>query len=179
MKKTLLLLLLFLSAIANAQEKLMTQNGNIAFEASVPFFEAVEAKNNKVASVLNTAEATIVLVAYIKDFEFERSLMKEHFNDNYLESKRYPKATFKGIIEKFDLKNIAVNPKKHYIKGKIYIHGKSKFIRVPALISQSTSGITVSTSFNLNTDDFKIEIPYIVRNKVSKTVRVTVNCILK
>jgi hypothetical protein len=55
--------------------------------------------------------------------------MEEHFNDNYMESRRYPKATFKGLIEKFDLKNISSDAKLYYIKGKITMHGKSKYPR--------------------------------------------------
>ena len=102
MKNFLLIFLLFLLNIIDAQEKMMTTNGIIVFEASIPFFEAVEAKNETVNCVLNAKKGTISFVTFIKQFQFKRALMEEHFNKNYLESNRYPKATFKGLIEKFD-----------------------------------------------------------------------------
>jgi polyisoprenoid-binding protein YceI len=61
--------------------------------------------------------------------------MEEHFNDNYMESRRYPKATFKGLIEKFDLKTYPLM-QNYIIKGKITMHGKSKNIRVPAKLKK-------------------------------------------
>ncbi len=180
MNKFILFFLFFLYNLSYAQDKLSTSKGEILFEASVPFFEAVEAKNENVHGVLNTRKSTIEFVVYIKDFHFERSLMEEHFNKNYLESKKYPKATFKGIIEKFDLKNSTANPKTHQIRGKIYIHGKSKNIRVNALIKKlPKNGIELISKFSVNTDDFNIKIPFLISNKISRTVNIKVNCILE
>ncbi|NRS89344.1 hypothetical protein HNQ02_002270 [Flavobacterium sp. 7E] len=179
MNRTLLLFLLFFSNTILAQDKITTSKGTIVFEASVAFFEAVTAKNDQVHCVLNASKGHISFIAYIREFRFERSLMEQHFNENYLESDRYPKATFKGIIEKFDLKNITTTSKTHYIKGKIYIHGKSKGIRVLANIIKTKTGIKITTNFSLNTDDFKIEIPFMVRNKIAKEVNVSVDMDLK
>lgn len=175
MKKTALLLLFFLCIFTHAQDKMTTENGEIIFEASVPLFEAVEAKNEAVHCVLNPKKGTIVFVVYIKEFRFKRSLMEEHFNKNYMESKKYPKATFKGIIEKFNLKNSTTTAKEYQIKGKIYIHGKSKNMRVNAQINKTIKGaIEFRSVFSINTDDFDIEIPFLVRNKISKNVTVKV-----
>lgn len=174
MKNILLLFLLFLSNTIDAQDKMMTTNGIIFFEASIPFFEAVEAKNETVNCVLNTKKGTIAFVTFIKEFHFKRVLMQEHFNKNYMESHRYPKATFKGIIEKFDLKDIRPTSTDYYIKGKITIHGKSKNIRVIAKIKKANKGIELRSNFSINTDDFNIEIPFIVRSKISKKVIVRV-----
>lgn len=95
-----------------------------------------------------------------------------------MESSKYPKATFKGLIEKFDLKNIASEATEYYINGKINLHGQSKNIRVPATIKKVANGMEIISNFNLNTDDYKIEIPYIIRNKVSKSVKVSVKSVL-
>jgi len=179
MKNFLLIFLLFLLNIIDAQEKMMTTNGIIVFEASIPFFEAVEAKNETVNCVLNAKKGTISFVTFIKQFQFKRALMEEHFNKNYLESNRYPKATFKGLIEKFDLKDLGLTPKDYYITGKITIHGKSKNIRVLAKIKKAIKGIELASNFTLNTDDFNIEIPIIVRSKISKKVTVGVNSYLR
>lgn len=180
MKKTLLFFLLFFSAPIVAQDKKITTNGIITFEASVPFYEAVEAKNNQVYSLLNTKNGSITFVAVIKHFHFERSLMEDHFNAHYMESKKYPKATFKGEIEKFSKTKINTVPTIYNIKGRIEIHGVTRNIRVLAKISKTPeNNIIIQSDFSLNTEDFKIEIPFIVRSKVSKTVNVNVNCILQ
>ena len=100
--------------------------------------------------------------------------MQEHFNENYLESKRYPKAVFKGIIENFDKNEIATTAKEYWIRGKINIHGKTKKIRVPASIAKSSERIYLKANFSLNTDDFNITIPFMVRSKISKKVNVAV-----
>ena len=180
MKKILLLFLFFFSIPIVAQDKKTATNGNITFEASVPFYEAVEAKNNTVFSELNAKNGSISFVAFIKSFHFERSLMEDHFNANYMESHKYPKAIFKGVIENFSISKINTIPNEYYIKGKITIHGVNKNIRVLATIYKTaTNSIAIQSKFALNTDDFKIEIPFLVRSKVSKTVNVSLNTELK
>ncbi|WP_264563433.1 YceI family protein [Flavobacterium sp. N3904] len=175
---TLLFLILSISAI-EAQEKLTTSKCIIHFEASVPLFEEVEAQNDAVSCVLIPDKSQITFVAIIKKFEFKRDLMKEHFNNNYMESDQYSKAIFKGIIEKFDLKDITETEKEYQIKGKIQIHGQTKLITVTARIKRVLDGIKIESHFNLNTDDFKIVIPSIVIAKVSKNVNTKIECILK
>lgn len=170
--------MLLTAFIIDAQEKRTSTKGVIVFEASVPFFEPVKAKNDGVNLILNTKKGIITFVVYIDRFSFERSLMQEHFNANYMESKKYPKATFKGLIEKFDLKNIAPDATEYYIKGKITMHGKSKNIRVLAKIKKVAAGIELISNFTLNSDDYNIEIPYIVRSKISKNVNVKVKAVL-
>jgi hypothetical protein len=178
MKKKLLLLFLLTVFFIDAQEKRTISNGSALFEASVPLFEPVKAQNKNVICYLNTKKGTISFILYINQFEFERSLMQEHFNENYLESKKYPKTIFKGLIEKFDLKNIVAEATEYYIKGKISIHGKSKNIRVSAKIKKVPEGIELTSNFNLNSDDYDIDIPYIVRSKISKNVRVKIKVVL-
>jgi hypothetical protein len=168
MKRILLLLLLFILNTIDAQEKMMTTNGIINFEASIPLFEPVEAKNERLNCILNTKKGTISFMTFIKQFRFKRELMEEHF-----------KATFKGIIEKFDLKDLEISSKNYYIRGKITIHGKSKTIRVAAKIKKDPKGLELITNFTLNTDDFNIEVPFIVRSKISKKVTVTVYSIFQ
>lgn len=174
---TLLLLFLFLSAM-NAQNKLSTNKGTIYFEASVPVFEAVEAKNDAVTCTLNTNKSEITFTVPIKNFKFKRDLMKEHFNTNYMESDRYPKATFKGIIEKFDMKIITEVEKNFLIKGKIIIHGEGQNIAVNAKIKKVGYGLYINSNFVLNTDDFNIVIPNMVLAKISKEVKTQVDCVL-
>ncbi|WP_348800514.1 YceI family protein [Flavobacterium adhaerens] len=176
MKKfTLLVLFLILNPIL-AQNKLSTTKGYIYFEASVPMFEAVEAKNNAVHCTLIPNKSEITFTVPIKKFQFKRDLMKDHFNSNYMESDRYPKATFKGTIEKFDLKIITETEKSFVIKGKITIHGKSQIITVNAKIKKTRDGIHIKSNLTLLTDDFNIEIPNMVIAKISKKVNTQIEC---
>jgi hypothetical protein len=179
MKKFTLLALLFTVGLISAQKKMTSSKCDVNFEASVPFFEEVKAKNNEAQSVLIPEKSRISFVVIIKKFQFKRDLMREHFNTNYMESDRYPKAIFEGIIEKFDMKDINGTEKDYQIKGKIEIHGKSKIITVNAKIKRIVDGIHIASSFILNTDDFKIEIPNIVIAKVSKTVNTQIECVLQ
>ncbi|WP_238698921.1 YceI family protein, partial [Flavobacterium circumlabens] len=80
--------------------------------------------------------------------------MQEHFNDNYIESHRYPKAVFKGKIEKFDVKDITETEKEYDVTGKMYLHGKSKIIAVKALIKKVPDGIQIISNFPLSVSDF-------------------------
>jgi hypothetical protein len=179
MKKITLLVFFFVLSTITAQEKLTTSKCVIYFEASVPLFEAVEAKNDIVECELITQKSQITFTAIIKKFQFKRDLMKEHFNSNYMESDRYTKATFKGIIEKFDLKIINEKEKEFLIKGKLTIHGQTRMITVLAKIKKVDNGIQINSHFTLNTDDFKIEIPNIVIAKISKNVNTQIDCVLK
>lgn len=177
MKTIVLLFLLLVANSIDAQEKLMAKNSSIVFEASVPFFEAVEAKNEMVNTVLNTKKNTIVFVALITQFHFKRSLMEEHFNKNYMNSKKYPKAIFKGVIEKFDMKNLDEKKGEYLIKGEIIIRGKSKKISVVAQIKKIAEGMELISNFTLSTDDFNIQIPSIVRSKISENVNISVKTV--
>lgn len=178
MKKFTLLVLFFVLYPISAQEKLSTSKCTIYFEASVPLFEAVEAKNEAVDCTLIPDKSQITFTAVIKNFQFKRDLMKEHFNSNYLESDRYSKAIFKGVIEKFDLKIVTETEKDFQIKGKLTIHGQTRLITVNAKIKKVNNGIQINSHFTLNTDDFNIEIPSIVIAKISKSVNTQIDCIL-
>lgn len=178
MKKFTLLALLLVLYPINAQNKFTSSKCVINFEASVPLFEAVEAQNNDVNCTLIPNKSEIAFTAVIKKFQFKRNLMQEHFNSNYMESDRYSKATFKGVIENFDLKTITEEEKDFLIKGKITIHGQSRIITVLAKIKKAGNGIQINSNFTLNTDDFNIEIPNIVIAKISKKVNTQIVCIL-
>lgn len=178
MKKcTILLLLSF--GLVQAQEKMITKSGKITFEASVPSFEEVKATNESSSCVLNTTTGEIASLALMKGFRFKIALMEEHFNENYVESDKYPKATFKGFIEKFNLAILDKSAKEFIIKGKLELHGKSKDINIPARIRKTESGLEIKADFSVNADDFAIQIPSVVSKKVSKKVNVNLEFFLK
>jgi len=169
--KFTLYLALFLSLNAFGQTKYFTKTGTIDFEASVPSFEEVAAKNNSVTAILNVDNGEFAALAFVKAFRFKNALMEEHFNENYAESDTYPKATFKGKIEGFDDNNLKSS---YVIKGELTFHGETKSLNnVMLQISKNDNILELSGSFKVLVSDFNIEIPKIVRNKLSEEVEIT------
>src|SRR6218665_1314547 len=169
MKTTTLLFLLLTAFTVLAQDRFFTNTGTVNFEASVPLFEEIKAVNRQVIILLEPKTSIFVCIVMIKDFRFKLDLMQEHFNENYLESNRYPKAVFKGKIEKFDLKDINEIEKKYEIKGKLNMKGKSKEIVVNALIKRVPEGIQVISDFPITVSDFNIKIPSKIASKIAQT----------
>ena len=179
MKKILFLAILCVSSIGLAQQKMISKSTNITFEASVPSFEEVKATNNSTTLVLNPKTGEIAGLALMKGFRFKVALMEEHFNENYIESDKYPKAVFKGKIDGFDIDNLTTTAKDFTINGKLELHGKSVAIRVIARMSQSAAGIAILSNFSVNASDFDIRIPAVVKNKVSNKINIQLSGILK
>ena len=144
-------------ASAIGQEKFATKTGEITFEASVPSFEEVKANNTNVSAVLNTSTGDFAALALMKGFRFKVALMEEHFNENYIESSKYPKATFKGTIQDFNLSGMS-GIKDYVIKGTLNLHGVDKNIEVPATISMKDGAIQLIAQFVLRPEEFGIKI---------------------
>ena len=91
---TLLFVFTFLTLVINAQDKMQTKTGKITFEASIPSFEEVKATNETASCIIQLKTGKIASLALVKGFRFKAALMEEHFNETYIESNIYPKATF-------------------------------------------------------------------------------------
>jgi hypothetical protein len=172
MKKIMLLLLLLYANLILGQEEMTTNAGIVNFEASVPLFEEVKATNNKASCILNTKTAAIASVVLIQDFRFKIPMMEKHFNDNYMQSADYPKATFKGIIEGFNWNIIGTAPKEFKLNGTLKLHGKSKKIGTIAILRKVDGRLEIMADFDIRLRDFNIEIPEMLCMKVSETVNV-------
>lgn len=171
MKKVIFLALFFISISAIAQSKYLTKTGQLNFEASVPSFEEVAAKNNAVTAILNTENGEFAALALVKGFRFKNALMEEHFNENYAESDEYPKATFKGKMENFDFDTLSETNSYSHIDGSLTFHGVTKNLKgIPLTIKIVDEKIIISGNFKVLVSDFEIEIPKIVANKLSNEV---------
>lgn len=179
MKRTTLLILLFSVFSIYAQEKFTTNTATINFEASVPLFEEIKAVNRSAMVVLEPKTSTFNCIVIIKDFRFELDMMQEHFNQNYLESDRYPKAVFKGKIAKFDMKDIDDIEKEYIIKGKLTVHGKSREIEVKALMKRVKEGIQIHSDFPILVSDFDISIPKKIGSKISSTANTGLSAVIR
>ena len=179
MKNFLLLVTMFSFAFAGAQGKLVTKVGVVTFEASVPSFEEVKAKNEAVSSVFKPSSGDLACLVLVKGFRFKVALMEEHFNENYAESDQYPKATFRGKIEGFVFKNLTENPQEYVLSGKIDFHGKTNDIKTTATVRKVGETVEINTNFSLLASDFEIKIPSLVKNKLTNKVNLKCQFVYK
>jgi hypothetical protein len=173
MKSFLLSLSLLLTLQAISQEKFITKSGLVAFEASVPSFEEIKAKNNKVTAVLKTDSGKIAVLALVQGFRFKIALMEEHFNESYAESEQYPKTIFLGKIIDFSKEKFTNEEAVAVIlEGDFTFHGETKQIRIPATMRYKDTHYVLSANFSLTAANYKIDIPKIVRNKIAEDIAV-------
>jgi hypothetical protein len=156
--------------LINAQSKMITKAGVIAFDASVPLFEEVKAKNEAVSCVFKTSSGEIAVLALVKGFRFKVALMEEHFNENYAESDQFKKATFKGKLENFEARKLSETPTEYVLLGKIEFHGKTNDVKTIATVKKVSGEIEILTDFSLLATDFDIKIPNLVKNKLTNKV---------
>lgn len=160
----------------NAQELFITRHGQVSFFSKTPM-ENIDAINNEVSSVLNSKTGEIGFAVLIKSFHFERALMEEHFNENYMESDKIPKASFKGKITHpaaVDLSkdgSYAVTA-----EGEMTLHGVTQKISVPGNIIVKGGLPQVQAKFKLAPKDYNIKIPSLVADKIAETMNVSVDC---
>jgi YceI-like domain len=169
-----MIFLLNIILAANAQ-KYMTKNGYIGFFSHTPM-EDIKGDNNQVASILDVSTGEIVFQALIKSFHFDRALMEEHFNENYMESDKFPKSSFKGKIT--NLSSIDFSKNGTYsvtVEGDLTIHDVTNKISTGGTIEVVTGGINANSKFKIIPEDYKIIIPGVVRDKIDKTLEITVS----
>jgi hypothetical protein len=172
-KLTVLIILLSIVLNVNAQ-KYMTKNGYIGFLSHTPM-EDIKGDNNQVAGVLDILTGEMVFQALIKSFHFDRALMEEHFNENYMESEKFPKSTFKGKITNLSSVNFSKNGTYDVtVEGDLTIHNVANKIITKGTIEVVNGGINANSKFNIIPEDYKIDIPGVVREKISNNLEVTV-----
>ncbi|MBI2272284.1 MAG: YceI family protein [Bacteroidetes bacterium] len=157
-------------------QKVYTKNGKVTFYSKAPL-ENIDAVNKSATAILFTKTGAIQVSVSIKGFEFEKALMQEHFNENYLESDKYPRAVFSG--------NVQQNEKINYsndgmymvtVKGSLMIHNVSRDIEAQGKIIIVNSIPRLIAEFNVSLEVYNITIPALVANKISKTVKIAVDC---
>jgi len=158
-----------------AQSKYFTKSADITFDASGPM-EDIKAENKKATFVLDAKTGAIELAVLMKAFVFDRALMQEHFNENYVESDKYPKSTYKGEITNssdVDLSKDGSYPVK--MTGQLTIHGTTKEVPAKGTIVVKNGKVNGVAKFKVKLDDFNIEIPGIVKDKISNDVNINVS----
>ena len=176
MIRNLQVLLWVLISFSVSGQKFMSERGFIKFYSQATI-EDITARNEKATALFDAGTGSIAFVVPINKFEFAKSLMKEHFNEKYLESERYPKSTFQGRV-------IGYNPETTTeqsvtAQGKLTIHGVTKDVETTGTLKVNGGKIDANSTFNVLISDYNIKIPAVVKDKVSNTIKITVDCDLE
>ncbi|MDP2723023.1 MAG: YceI family protein [Bacteroidales bacterium] len=176
MKKLLMLLTLTLALSQFGQaQRYITKNGHISFYSDGPL-EKIEAHNNQVNSALDIKSGDFVFKVLMKSFSFEKALMQEHFNENYVESDQFPNASFVGKIT--NLNDINFTKPATYeamIEGKLTIHGVTKPVMETGTFVVTSGAVEGKSVFMVKLADYNISIPGAVTGKIAEEIQITVD----
>jgi len=173
MKKITFLILFFSTIIGYSQGLYKAVDGDISFFSETPM-ENIDAVNKDVKALINTKTGEVAFIATNVGFHFEKPLMEEHFNENYMESDKYKVSVFKGkISEQIDYTSNGTH--KVTVKGTLSLHGVDQEREIAGEITIRDGKITVKSDFDIKVKDHKIKIPKLVIKNIAETVKVTVN----
>jgi polyisoprenoid-binding protein YceI len=179
MKKTAYLILITLSiAISGQAQKYVTKNGFIRFYSDASL-EKIEAMNRQVNAATDVATGDFVFRVLMKSFTFEKALMQEHFNENYVESDKFPNATFLGKI--INIKEVNFSKDGKYpvtVEGKLTMHGETKEVSEKGTFEVKEGKLIGKSKFTITLSDYKISIPTTSVNNISNTIEITVEVVL-
>ncbi len=176
MKKTIVLMVVILAATHSFAQKFYTKNGLISFY-SKSSMEDITADNNEVLSVINTTTGDLQFSVLNTGFHFKKALMEEHFNENYMESDKYPKAIFKGKITNLSAVNFAKDGSYTVtVTGPLTMHGVTNTVTADGTVTIKNGSISATSKFKIKLADYEISIPSVVKNNIAEIVDVTVSC---
>jgi len=178
MKKLILYpsIILLSFSLVHAQDKFYTKTAKVFFKCTKPSSpEKIEGTNKSITCVLDTKTGNIQFAVLMKGFEFDRALMQEHFNENYVESDKFPKADFKGqIINNTDINYTKDGNYTAKVKGTLQIHGEAKNVETTGMLVIKNGKPGINASFQVQLSDYKISIPSLVSDKISNTVDIVI-----
>lgn len=175
MKRFALLFSLLVLGFTSVQaQKYFTRAGKIIFSSDTPI-EKIEAQNQKATCILNAADGRMEFAVLIKAFQFEKALMQEHFNENYMESGTYPKATFKGNISNIEAVDFSKDGTYEVnVAGDMTIHGVTQTVSTTGTIAVKDGKLSAEATFETKPEDYDIKIPSVVRKNIAEIVQVIV-----
>jgi polyisoprenoid-binding protein YceI len=154
-------------------QQVVTRNGYIGFFSKAPL-EDIKAETTQAAAVVDLSKKNLLFTALLKGFLFPKALMQEHFNENYVESDTYPKATFSRTYES-DLDATANGTYNVQVKGELTLHGVTRELNLPATFQVQPDKLTGTAGFTVAPQDYNIRIPALVRDKIARQIAVLVN----
>ena len=156
-------------------QQYFTREGKISFFSETPI-ENIEAHNAKATSVWDAGSGQLEFAVLVKAFQFEKALMQEHFNENYMESDQFPKAVFKGKLADAG----KVDPMKDgkyavTVVGDLTLHGVTKPVETQGVFSVKNGVVEAKATFEIDPEDYGIAIPAVVRENIAKQIRIEVD----
>src|SRR5882757_9066903 len=172
MKRIILLLVLIIRGGFSFGQLYYSKSGFIGFYSKTAL-EDIKGENNQVYALIDAGKKNIAFSSLLKGFIFPKELMQEHFNENYVESDKYPKASFSGAYTG-DVPLDKDGVYKVMVKGNLSLHNTTKAIEIPATLEVKGDKLTGQTTFKVKPEDFNITIPSLVRDKIDKEIMVKV-----
>ncbi|MVT06686.1 YceI family protein [Chitinophaga tropicalis] len=155
-----------------AQDVFTCRNTNLSFFSSTPV-EDIDAKSNKCVSAINLKTGEVYFKVPVNSFKFKKQLMEEHFNENYLESDKYPYAVFKGKITGGDLHKEGT--REVTVDGTLSLHGVDKVYHEKATLTVQDGKPSANARFIVRLEDHRIKVPTLVVKNIAETIEVTIN----
>lgn len=152
-------------------QKLVSEQGTVSFFSDAAL-EDIAAVNKKALSIFNTSTGEIVFSIPIGEFRFDRSLMEEHFNEKYMHTDKYPKSTFLGKIQNFNAE--ATDMQQVHAVGKLSMHGVTKDVAIAGTAQKVNNQWQLKSKFPVKLEDYNVEIPQLLWEKIAETVEITV-----
>jgi hypothetical protein len=173
---------IFMVATAQAQsKKLFTRDGKVYFNATAQNSpEKIEAAHTGGTFIMDLSSGNVEMAVLLKGFYFEKALMQEHFNENYLETSKYPKASFRGKLT--NLAEVDFSKDGTYktsVSGDFTLHGVVKKLTTPVTFTVAGGKVSAVANFVVEFSDYKIDIPSLVSDKLAKQANISVSLDLK
>ena len=175
MKEIIIVVVSLLIGDAMFSQKMMTREGEIKFDASMPELVEIAATNKSASCILDETTGDFVALALVKSFKFKAPLMEEHFNENYMESSKFPKSTFKGKIIGFDATKLTATKTVYELEGDLTIHGVTKKVKTKISLTKNAGKVTAVSTFSVKAKDYNIEIPSLVKEKFAQNIKIGIN----
>ncbi len=175
MKQFFVLAILLLMVSNTYAQKLFTRSAKVQFNSATSM-EKIEAKHSSGSCVLDPVTGKMEWKVLIKGFKFEKALMEEHFNENYLESTKFPSAGFKGEMVNLSAVNFAQNGTyKVNVKGQMTIHGVVRDIETTGNVIVTGGKVRLAAAFTVKCADYGISIPSVVAGNIAEQITVQVD----
>jgi polyisoprenoid-binding protein YceI len=165
----------FTATTISAQKILSTKSGKITFFSDAPL-EDIEARNSEVESKLLPSNGQVVFTLLVKGFQFENQMMEDHFNENYLESNKFPKADFKGFItnaKEINFTKDGTYPAK--VSGDLTLHGVTKKVNTDGTVVVKGGKVSAKSKFNIKLKDYGIG-GSMIGSKIAESITINVDC---
>ncbi len=157
-----------------AQPVYLATGGSCSFFSRTPV-EDIDAHSESMSAVLNTQTKEILFKVPMSTFKFKKALMQEHFNEKYVESEKFPYATFKGKInEEVDFTKDGSTEVTS--TGVMNIHGIDQPMTEKGVITIKDGKISINSEFKIALKDYQISIPKIVVSNIAEIIDVKMNC---